>query len=373
MNHKIISLSIFVFLFGRRCLNVGVVVASSSPPTMMTTKSTITTDSSGSPEESSSLLSSKIPTKTMTEKSHVNYKLYHWVAGIIETKSTYCLVKYNGSGPSRDGPGRFLAIDRHFLKHVQSEVTIVPIIAKADTLTDDEIANFRAELTKIWKEESIDVYSLDDDHHNPSSIRSEQNKILNTDDDSLKRTLYRGRRPGEVLAVIARDGKYPWGNSCAFDPEHSDLKLIRDSILSDHTERFLELATEKYGIYRNQQFARQKRSDWIKYAALLGLTAIQFRKVELIRGVFSKVISLVPVPRIFSKLLLSLGIGNNTTSSPLVEDDNDDDNDDGHKVGMISDDVFSSSSSSSDRKSIFEFFGIPSFDSIRKQQTYKNE
>ena len=230
-------------------------------------------------------------------------------------------------------------------------------------------------MTKIWKEESIDVYSLDDDHnHNPSSIRSsEKNKILNTEDNSLKRTLYRGRKPGEVLAVIARDGKYPWGNSCALDPEHSDLKLIRDSILSDHTERFLELATEKYGIYRNQQFARQKRSDWIKYAALLGLTAIQFRKVELIRGVFSKVVSsLVPVPRIVSKLLISLGVRNNNTTSPLVEDDNDDENDDGHKVVMVSDDV-SSSSSSSDRKSIFDFFGIPSFDSIRKQHTYKNE
>jgi septin family protein len=222
-------------------------------------------------------------------------------------------------------------------------------------LTDDEITSFRAELTKIWKEESIDVYSLDDDH-TPSSIRSGKKKILNTD-NSLKRSFYRGRRPGEVLAVIARDGKYPWGNSCALDPEHSDLKLIRDSILSEHTERFLELATEKYCIYRDQQFARQRRSDLIKYAALFGLTAIQLRKVEMIRGVFSKVLSLIPVQRI-PKLLLSRGIGNNT-SSPLVED-NDDDNDDGRNAVMVSDDV---SSSSSDRKSIFEFFRIPSFDS----------
>jgi hypothetical protein len=105
----------------------------------------------------------------------------------------------------------------------------------------------------------------------------------------------------------------------------------------------------------------------IKYAALFGLTAIQLRKVEMIRGVFSKVLSLIPVQRI-SKLLLSWGIGNNT-SSQLAED-NDDDNNDGHNAVMVSDDV---SSSSSDRKSIFEFLGIPSFDSIRKEHTYKNE
>eukprot|EP00536_Pseudo-nitzschia_multiseries_P008083 jgi/Psemu1/256888/estExt_Genewise1Plus.C_2000004 len=55
-------------------------------------------------------------------------------------------------------PGRFLAIDRHFLKHVQDEVTIVPVIAKADTMTDSEISRYRAELDQIWKDESIDVY-----------------------------------------------------------------------------------------------------------------------------------------------------------------------------------------------------------------------
>jgi septin family protein len=62
--NKIISLSIFVFLFGRRCVNVGV-VASSSPTT--TTKSTITTNPIESPELSSSL--SETPTKTATEST----------------------------------------------------------------------------------------------------------------------------------------------------------------------------------------------------------------------------------------------------------------------------------------------------------------
>lgn len=204
------------------------------------------------------------------------------------------------------------------------------------------------------------MYSLDDDH-TPSSIRSGKKKTLNLG-NSLKRTFYRGRRPGEVLAIIARDGKYPWGNSCSLDPEHSDLKLIRDSLLSEHTERFLELATEKYCIYRDQQFARQRRSDLIKYAALFGLTAMQLRKVEMIRGVFSKVLSLIPVQRVL-KLM-----GREGNKSPSLVEDNDDDNDDdGHNAVMVSDDVCS------DRKSIFEFFGIPSFDSIRKHHTSKNE
>merc|ERR1711957_118573 len=56
-------------------------------------------------------------------------------------------------------PGRFLEIDKHFLKKIQRDIpTIVPIIAKADTLTDEEIRSYRAELSDIFKRERIQIY-----------------------------------------------------------------------------------------------------------------------------------------------------------------------------------------------------------------------
>ena len=171
-------------------------------------------------------------------------------------------------------PGRFLAIDRHFLKHVQNEITIVPVIAKADTMTDAEIARYRAELNQVWKDESIEVYSLDNDYQpRKPSQRSSARK------PGYK--FRRGRRSGEVLAIVSRDGIYPWGHSRALNPEHSDLVLIRDSLLSEHTERFLELANQKYGAYRNQRLVAQHRSDRLKYLALLGLAGVQLGKVEV--------------------------------------------------------------------------------------------
>ena len=190
-------------------------------------------------------------------------------------------------------PGRFLAIDRHFLKHVQDEVTIVPVIAKADTMTDDEIARYRAELTRIWEDEKIDVYSLDENEKNSSRKRGFA--IAKTTAGSQNKNFYRGRRPGEVLAIISRDGIYPWGHSCALDPEHSDLKMIRDSLLSEHTERFLELATAKYVAYRDARIARRSRSEALKYIALVGLAAMQLGKMEIkgtkLNEVFSRGLS----------------------------------------------------------------------------------
>ena len=158
-------------------------------------------------------------------------------------------------------PGRFLAIDRHFLRNVQKEVTLVPIIAKADTMTDDEIAQYRAQLVEIFKREKIDVYNFEKDWL-PSKNAS-TNK------------LNRGRRPGEALAIISRDGTYAWGTSSSFDPNHSDLSTIRDLLLSEHTERFLQLAKEKYTDYRAGRIRRRKFTDAVKYAALVGLAIVQ--------------------------------------------------------------------------------------------------
>jgi septin family protein len=196
-------------------------------------------------------------------------------------------------------PGRFLAIDRHFLKHVQDEVTIVPVIAKADTMTDDEIARYRAELTRIWEDESIDVYSLDENEKRNRKRRFAAANHLKTagGQSNNNNNFYRGRRPGEVLAIISRDGIYPWGHSCALDPEHSDLKMIRDSLLSEHTERFLELATAKYVAYRDARIAQRSRSEALKYVALVGLAAIQLGRMEIkgtkLNEVFSRGLAFV--------------------------------------------------------------------------------
>eukprot|EP00532_Pseudo-nitzschia_australis_P018421 CAMPEP_0168311888 /NCGR_PEP_ID=MMETSP0142_2-20121227/67602_1 /TAXON_ID=44445 /ORGANISM="Pseudo-nitzschia australis, Strain 10249 10 AB" /LENGTH=585 /DNA_ID=CAMNT_0008264807 /DNA_START=228 /DNA_END=1985 /DNA_ORIENTATION=- len=196
-------------------------------------------------------------------------------------------------------PGRFLAIDRHFLKHVQNEVTIVPVIAKADTMTDSEIKGYRKELEQLWRDESIDVYSLDgsDGDNNDGNDESEDgvrggttttttntrtnSKHNNNNKHRHMHKFHRGRRPGEIPAIVSRDGIYPWGHSRALDPEHSDLILIRDSLLSEHTERFLELAGSKYGVYRNKQLAVSKRYERLRYALLVVLVLVQLGRIEV--------------------------------------------------------------------------------------------
>ena len=179
-------------------------------------------------------------------------------------------------------PGRFLEIDRHFMKKVQKQVTIVPIIAKADTLTDEEIAVYRAELREILERERIHVYDFDGvngrvhDNVNSSSMHRNYLMMANTNSNSSNQnSFHRGRKPGETLTIISRDGNYPWGKSRAFDPGHSDLTLIRDVLLSKHTERFLQVALGHYARYRARRIAKRNLGDVVKYAMLLGLIVAQ--------------------------------------------------------------------------------------------------
>jgi len=156
-------------------------------------------------------------------------------------------------------PGRLLEIDKHFLQTIQQQLTIVPIISKSDTMTDDEIAVYRSELRDTFLRERIRVYDFD------------------TIDDTTKTTTTtitkrRGRRSGEIMAIISRDGSYPWGKS---SPSHSDLQLIRDLLLSKHTERFLESAARHYTDYRTKRIQRRYRNDVLKYVTIFGLSILQ--------------------------------------------------------------------------------------------------
>ena len=165
-------------------------------------------------------------------------------------------------------PGRFLEMDAYFLSRIQHEVCIIPVIAKADTLTDQELADHRAEVVKAFAKEGIVPYNFDKRNEMMKSGNSNNNGN-NHSQDSFRR----GRRAGEALGLVARDGVYPWGEVRSLDPIHSDLLLVRDLLLSQHTETFVELAREKYGVYRARRIQRRQIGDIIKYAALALLTA----------------------------------------------------------------------------------------------------
>ena len=198
-------------------------------------------------------------------------------------------------------PGRFLEMDAYFLKRIQKEVSIIPVIAKADTLTNEEITAYRAELVQAFARQGIVPYNFDvlpkrrpvpvmtttpvvNDDYTTTDANANTNVTMPNDtandaatldpaDNTLRIPYSRGRRPGEALGVVSRDGRYPWGSLSSMDPVHSDLILVRDLLLSQHTETFVELARLQYGLYRTRRIQRRQGLDVLKIVALGVLAA----------------------------------------------------------------------------------------------------
>lgn len=146
-------------------------------------------------------------------------------------------------------PHRFLEIDRFFLKNVQNELPVIPVIAKSDTLTNEELRAYRKHLKSQFKKEDIQTYSFG---------------------NSTSKAGPRSRNADDCLAIVARDGSYPWGVSKVHDADHSDFDTLRDNLLSEHTEKLIQIAKAKYGVFRSQKHQNMRRLAVIKTVAIVG-------------------------------------------------------------------------------------------------------
>mmetsp|Transcript_888 Transcript_888/g.2610 ORF Transcript_888/g.2610 Transcript_888/m.2610 type:complete len:496 (-) Transcript_888:413-1900(-) len=149
-------------------------------------------------------------------------------------------------------PHRFLEIDRFFLKHLQAELPVIPVISKADTLTDAELKAYRAHLRAAFAEERIEAYTFKRPTDDP------RGRLRENDTD--------------CLAIVARDGAYPWGVSRASDPDHSDFDFLRDALLSDHTEKLVALAKTRYLVFRDKLLRATRRLKLLKTLTILAFS-----------------------------------------------------------------------------------------------------
>jgi len=184
-------------------------------------------------------------------------------------------------------PHRLLQTDRHFLNSLQRFMPVVVVIAKADTLTDDELATQRRHIRRSLAECGVRAYTfLEDvggeldlealrngaisgggwrfwckmrDRRDESQARRSGKSALSEAEAAAEATMEkqlrgprfsRGRRPGDPLAVLARPATYPWGSVDCKNPEHSDFTLLQRLLLSHHTERLVEIARARYRAYR---------------------------------------------------------------------------------------------------------------------------
>ncbi|XP_034942977.1 septin-7 isoform X2 [Chelonus insularis] len=121
-------------------------------------------------------------------------------------------------------------LDVEFMQRLHDKVNIIPIIAKADTMTPEECTHFKKQVLNEIAQHKIKIYEF------PELEEEEENKL---------HKILRDRVPFAVVGantVIEHDGKkirgrkYPWGVAEVENLEHCDFIALRNMVIRTHLQ-----------------------------------------------------------------------------------------------------------------------------------------
>ncbi|XP_014608148.1 PREDICTED: septin-7 isoform X3 [Polistes canadensis] len=121
-------------------------------------------------------------------------------------------------------------LDVEFMQRLHDKVNIIPVIAKADTMTPDERAYFKKKILNEIAQHKIKIYEFPEEEY---------------EEDSKYDKVLRDRVPFAVVGantVVEHDGKkvrgrnYPWGIAEVENLDHCDFIALRDMIIRTHLQ-----------------------------------------------------------------------------------------------------------------------------------------
>ncbi|KAG9256464.1 cell division control protein 3 [Emericellopsis atlantica] len=128
-------------------------------------------------------------------------------------------------------------LDIEVMRRLHTKVNLIPVIAKSDTLTDEEIASFKARILSDIKYHGIQIfegprYELDDEE-----TIAENNEIMSKVPFAVVGATNELQTPdGRKI----RGREYPWGIIEVDNEEHCDFVKLRQMLIRTHMEELKE-------------------------------------------------------------------------------------------------------------------------------------
>ncbi|XP_018013876.1 septin-1 isoform X2 [Hyalella azteca] len=144
-------------------------------------------------------------------------------------------------------------LDVQFMKQLHNKVNIVPVIAKADTLTKIEVAKLKKKVMDEIQQHGIHVYPLpecDTDEEEDYKLQVRQLK------EAVPFAVVGSATVLDVGGRKVRGRQYPWGVIEVENPQHCDFSKLR-CLLGTHMQDLTEVTQEvHYENYRSDRLAR---------------------------------------------------------------------------------------------------------------------
>ncbi|KAK2578670.1 hypothetical protein KPH14_012159 [Odynerus spinipes] len=124
-------------------------------------------------------------------------------------------------------------LDIEVLRRLHRKVNVVPVIAKADTLTTQEVKKLKERILADIEEHEIQIYQFPD-------CDSDEDEEFKQQDKELKACIpFAVVGSSTVLEVAGRKvhgRQYPWGVVEVENPKHSDFVKLRTMLISTHMQ-----------------------------------------------------------------------------------------------------------------------------------------
>jgi cell division control protein 12 len=146
-------------------------------------------------------------------------------------------------------------LDIEMMKRLGSRVNLIPVVAKADTLTPKDLAAFKQRIRNDLDYHHIKVYQC--------PIESEDEDVTATNKDITAAMPF--SIIGSLQDVKTADGRtvkgraYSWGVAEVENEEHCDFKKLRHLLIRSHMSDLIETTeTVHYENYRLHEMASRK-------------------------------------------------------------------------------------------------------------------
>lgn len=141
-------------------------------------------------------------------------------------------------------------LDVQCMKALHEKVNIVPVLAKADTLTAAERHRKKTKIREEIKQFGINIYQFPDYDSDEDEDFKRQDQILK---DSIPFAVIGSNVQVDSQGRRFRGRLYPWGVVEVENPDHSDFLLLRNMLVRTHMQDLKDVTREShYENYRAQ-------------------------------------------------------------------------------------------------------------------------
>ncbi|GAA5897057.1 hypothetical protein JCM6882_007343 [Rhodosporidiobolus microsporus] len=142
-------------------------------------------------------------------------------------------------------------VDIEFMRRLHTRVNLIPVIAKADTMTDDEVVQFKARVLSDIAHHRIEIYQA-------PRYELEDEETVAENEEIVRKIPF--AVVGSDQTVTAPDGRtargrsYPWGTIEVDNEDHCDFVKLRQMLVRTHMEELKEHTNGAlYEAYRSEK------------------------------------------------------------------------------------------------------------------------